>query len=306
MCFSFSFSKFILIATLLLCSCEPKYRFNDNPPPLPKCALPETPIRLALVLGGGGARGMAHVGVLQEFEDAGLKIDLIVGCSIGSLVGVLYADCPNAEYVRSVLKPIKKWDILDFSFTKCRYGLVQGSAMSKFLKKQLSTENFEELQIPLVVVATDLNQGQIVCLGSGPVIPAVRASCSFPFFFAPVPIYDRILVDGGVANPVPAVVACEAGADIVVVVDLCELLPKTCPTNLFEIGTRSAEIKFNKQSEVCLQDADVVIKPAVGDVGTFDDSHSEVLYEAGRMAARKMIPKIKALLSELCGDSEEN
>lgn len=292
--------RFVILITLLLVACQPKYHFCDDPPPLPKCALPTTPIRLALVLGGGGARGMSHVGVLREFEDAGIPIDLIVGCSVGSLVGALYADCPDAEYVRSVLEPIKKWDILDLSICNSRYGLIQGKSLCRFLHSHLHAKEFEELQIPLIVVATDLYQGNIVCLGSGPIIPSVRASCSFPFFFTPVPMHGRILVDGGVANPVPAVVACDADADVVVVVDLCELLPKTCPTNLFEVGTRSAEIKFNKQSEVCLQDADIVIKPAVGTVGTFDDGHSTMLYNAGREAARKAIPQIKALLVSQC------
>jgi NTE family protein len=292
--------RLILFLAVLLVGCEPKYCFDHDPPPLPKCALPSS-IRLALVLGGGGARGMAHVGVLQEFEEAGIPIDLIVGCSVGSMVGALYADCPSAEHVKNILQPIKKWDILDLNIFKCRYGLIQGKSLCRFLDSNLRAKRFEELQIPFVVVATDLRQGEIVCLGSGPLIPAVQASCSFPFFFNPVPLYDRILVDGGVANPVPAVVACEANALVVVVVDLCELLPRTCPTNLFEVGTRCAEIKFNKQSEVCLQDADVIIKPAVGTVGTFDDGHSTMLYNAGREAARKAMPEIKSFLSSQCG-----
>lgn len=295
--------RLVLTFTVLLsgCCCQPAYQFLDDPPPVPPCALPQEPIRFALVLGGGGARGVAHVGVLQEFEDAGIPIDLLVGCSVGSLVGSLYADCPNAEHVKSILVPIKKWDILDVNIFKCRYGLIQGKSLCNFLNRNLYHKDFECLQIPLIVVATDLYEGDIIYLGSGPVIPAVRASCSFPLFFTPVPMYGRILVDGGVANPVPAIAAKKVGAQVIAVVDLSELLPQTCPTNLVTVGTRSAEIKFNKQTEVCLKDADIIIKPAVGEVDTFDDTHSEALYEAGREAGRKAVPLVKKLLAERCG-----
>lgn len=285
-----------LLVFCVLISCQPHYTFLECPPPLPECPAPAQPVRLALVLGGGGVRGMAHVGVLQEFENAGIPIDAIVGCSVGSLVGVLYADSPNAERLHAVLRPIKKWDILDVNICKSRYGFVQGNSLRRFLYTHLHAKTFECLQIPFRAVATDLHRGDMVCFGSGPVIPAVHASCSIPFFFAPVQLHGRLLVDGGVSNPVPAIVAKEMDAQIVVVVDLCELLPPTCPTNLFQVATRCGEIIFNKQSEGCLVGADVIIRPALGEIGTFDDRYSEKIYQAGRQAAREAIPRIKELL----------
>src|SRR4029077_11639402 len=100
------------IFALLLSSCKVGFDLPENPPPIPEC-LPLDCVRVALVLGGGGAKGMSHVGVLAEFEKAGIPIDVIVGCSAGSIVGALYADCPNASYIKEILEPLRTWDILD-------------------------------------------------------------------------------------------------------------------------------------------------------------------------------------------------
>ncbi len=282
---------------LLLSSCETRLELPEHPSPIPERPAPEC-IRVALVLGGGGAKGMSHVGVLAEFEKAGIPIDVIVGCSAGSIVGALYADYPNASYIKEILKPLRRWDILDINIWYGRYGLVQGGALRSFLRRNLSCRSFEKLQIPLYVVATDLLAGELVCINSGPIIPAVHASAAVPFVFSPVHLYQRWLVDGGVADPVPVRTAKKTGAAVVVAVDLSGLLPETCPTNLFGVATRSAEIKFFLQSESCVQGADVVIQPELGDVGLFDDKDPEHVYQAGCQAARKMIPKILELLSQ--------
>lgn len=260
--------------------------------------MPPDCVRLALVLGGGGAKGIAHVGVLAEFEDHAIPIDVIVGCSAGSIVGALYCDCQCSSRVQHLLKPLKAWDILDINLWYCRYGLVKGGSLRKFLKRHLSCTQFEELQIPLYIVATDVIAGELVAFNSGPIIPAVHASAAVPFVFSPVYFHQRWLVDGGVADPIPVKTAKKTGAKIIVAVDLSGLLPKTCPTNLFGVATRSAEIKFLLQSESCLTGADVVIRPELGDMGLFDDRHPQHVYEAGRRAAREAIPKILELLAE--------
>lgn len=288
---------FFSLFLLLLSSCETKFDLPDTPPPIPECPPPPY-IRVALVLGGGGARGMAHVGVLAEFEKAGIPIDLIVGCSAGSIIGALYADCPNACYVKHLLKPLRTWDILDVNVWYGRYGLVRGGALRRFLRNNLSCRCFEQLQIPLYVVATDLMAGQLVSFNSGSIIPAVHASSAVPFVFSPVYMYQRWLVDGGVSDPVPTRVARKTGAAIVIAVDLSSLLPRTCPTNLFGVARRSAEIKFLLQSESCMGGADVIIRPALGDMGLFDDRNPQNVYEAGCTAAKEAIPQILDLLAE--------
>jgi NTE family protein len=287
---------FLFLAVVVL-GCSTKYRLPEIPQMIPVRSYPEN-IRLALVLGGGGARGMSHVGVLHEFEAAGIPVDLIVGCSIGSVVGSLYADCRNAAHVKQLLMPLKRWDILDVSVTNCRYGLVQGGALIRFLNQNLTCRRFEELQIPLIIVATDILAGELVSFNSGPIIPAVHASSAIPFLFSPVVLYDRLLVDGGVADPIPVSTAKKYGAAITVAVDLSCLSPDTCPTSLFGVAARSAEVKIQLQSRSCLQGADVVISPDLADVGLFDDHCHDRVYEAGRAAARTAIPQIKALLEE--------
>ena len=241
---------------------------------------------------------MSHVGVLAEFEKAGIPIDLIVGCSAGSIVGALYADCPMACHVRHILRPLRAWDILDITLWYDRFGFVRGRSLCNFLKKNLSCSNFEDLQIPFYVVATDILAGEAVCISSGPLIPAVHASAAVPLLFSPVYLHDRWLVDGGVAAPIPVKIAKELGAAVVVAVDLSGLLPQECPTNLFGVASRSAEIKFQLQTDSCLQGADVVISPELGNMGLFDDENPRAVYEAGRKAARDAMPKIIELLSE--------
>lgn len=242
-------------------------------------------------------RGLAHVGVLEEFERAGIHIDIIVGCSAGSLVGALYADCLSAKCVKQIMTPMRKWDFLDINLFKARYGLVQGGSLTRFLRHKLRCKNFNDLKIPLYVVATDLITGELVCMDRGPVVPAVRASCSIPFVFSPALHCERVLVDGAVVNPVPVVVAMDLGAEVIVAVDLCKLLPKSCPQHLFGVAARCAEIQYSKQTECCLQGADVVIRPHLGDIGAFDDEFNENIYEAGRSAGRAAIPAILEALN---------
>ena len=287
----------LLCACLLLNGCGKRMNGPIHPPVIPQCIPPE-PVRIALVLGGGGTKGWSHIGVLSEFERANIPIDVIVGCSAGSIVGALYADNPNAERLREVLKPLKTWDILDVNVWYGRFGLVQGGALKRFLQKNLSCKNFEELQIPLYVVATDLLAAELVTMSSGPIIPAVHASAAVPFVFSPVYHYQRWLVDGGVADPVPVQEAKKTGAQIVVAVDLSGLLEETRPLNLFEVARRSAEIKFLLQSESCVKGADVVIAPDLGYMGLFDDTRYDHVYEAGCLAAKKAIPQILQLLEE--------
>lgn len=289
----------LLILLLILSSCCPEKFFPcDCPPPLGEVCFSKKP-RIALVLGSGGVRGMAHVGVLEVFEEAGIPFDIIVGCSAGSLVGALYADNPDSQAVKCALSKLKTDSILDINLWECRFGLSQGTSFKKVLKRNLNSRCFEDLQIPFVLVATDLWTGELIPLGNGDIINSVRASCSIPFVFVPVAIKGRVLVDGGVINPVPVVLARDLGADIVIAVDLCELLPTTFPTNLFGVAARSTEVAFLWQSDRCTLGADIIIRPKMCQVGTFDDSKKEFLLSAGREAALQALPKIYELLNQL-------
>lgn len=299
-----AFSLFTLAVALALlansCMCHQRYYPSDNPPPLPECPVIEKPIRLALVLGGGGSRGISHVGVLEVFHEHKIPVDLIVGCSAGSIVGALYADTPDTEELKSVFLSLKTDYIIDFDLWTAKYGLCQGKTLRKFLDDNLEADYFDQLQIPLYVVTTDLYSGELVAIGGGPIVSAVEASASIPFVFAPVWLHGRAFVDGGVIDPVPVRVAKHFDPEVVVAVDLRGLLPCEFPTNLFTVATRSAEITLLWQSETCVKSADVIIRPQLdSDIGCFaGDEYHETIYLAGRKAALQMLPKIQALLAE--------
>lgn len=269
---------------------------NQNPPSLQPFNIPEQ-IRVALVLGSGGVRGMAHIGALEELEAAGVPIDLIVGCSAGSIVGALYAEKCCVEAIKPAIWEVKTESFMDINLWNCRYGVSQSKSLNRVLDKYLGSETFEQLAIPLIVVASDLCTGELIPMGSGDLVSAVQASCSIPFVFVPCEYQGRILVDGGVVNPVPAKIARDLGADIIIAIDLCELLPKTFPKNLFQIATRSAEIAFMWQNESCCSYADIVIRPKTCGIGAFQDSMKWDIYVAGKQATRQMLPEILSLIS---------
>lgn len=300
------YSTLLLSLLILTAGCCPhQYVPISDPEPLPAFNVPDK-IRVALVLGSGGVRGMAHVGVLEEFEAAGIPIDLIVGCSAGSIVGALYADNPDAGSIKCAVWRIRTDSLLDLDLMNCRYGLSQARNLKNVLNEYLYADTFEQLQIPLIVVASDLYSGELVPMGSGNLVKAVQASCSIPFVFVPCEHMGRILVDGGVINPVPVKVAADLGAQIIIAVDLCELLPKTFPSNLFQVANRSAEIAFMWQNQACTRRADVIIRPKTCGIGTFNDKMKWQIYEAGKQAAREQMPRIKEALASLSHDNSSH
>lgn len=302
--------RFFFLAQLLLlflvgCVRPFQYHCLDKPPEIPCTRIPKK-IRVALVLGGGGAKGLAHIGVLEELERANIPIDIIIGCSAGSLVGALYCDTPDAEYVRSVLEPMRVGSFLDIHVLKAWYGLSEGAAMRRTLKKCLESKTFEELNLPLLIVATDLHTGELVTIGGGPIIPAVEASSAIPVIYSPVQHYGRMLVDGGVINSCPVSVAKLLKPDIIIAVELSGILDNTYPANIFSIARRSAEVSLLWQSENCIIGADVIIRPELTNIGTFEKGRNHYIYEVGREAARELIPEIKRLFEERCSaDAEE-
>lgn len=295
MCVKLKIPSFLLLlAALMFSSCQSKY--NALPPlaATERLQFVEKPVSVpvALVLGGGGARGMAHLGVIEALEEAGIQIDLIVGCSAGSIVGALYADNPDSKKIRSILTPLNKWDLLDYDLLQSQYGIGKGTSISKLLHSNLRSKEFKDLKIPLVVVATDLKTGESVALDNGLIEPATRASSAIPGYFEPIEIDGRILVDGAVANQVPVDIAYKYKAELIIAVDINESLGVEMPTNFLGVAKRCMEIKFYHQNQSCLQGADFVIKPDVGQIGTFDDQDKHQIYEAGKMAALKVIPQI--------------
>lgn len=261
--------------------------------------------RVVLVLGGGGARAIAQIGVLEVFEENDIPIDLVVATSGGSIIGSLYADSGDVLTVKSIaldftldkVVRISLMDALDGAHSL--KGGYDGSRGERFLEYTLKAKTFDQLTVPLVVVATDVLTGKTIGLKSGLIAPAVRASYSIPGLFSPVKMYDMMLVDGGVSAPLGVRLAREYNPDLVIAVDV-GLKPdlKEPIVNMLQLVQRSAAITYQELNDTLASEADVVIEPNLGEVGIFDDKSNDASYAAGREAALKAMPKIRELLKK--------
>ncbi len=252
---------------------------------------------VGIALGGGVARGMAHVGVLRELEKNGIPIDLIAGTSVGALAGACYAAGLTPDQIEELACSIS-WSDLG-RVTVSRLGFYNSERTETFLKKILPVNRFEQTRIPLGIVATDLQAGKMVVFTEGDIPLAVRASCAIPCYFIPVMVNGRMMVDGGVVGHLPASVARGMGADIVIAVDVnSEGRPIPPPNNIFTIMSQSLSIMGRSSVTYLYQDADVIVRPRVGDFAPDDLSKAAELIKAGEEAARRTMPAIKKLLTK--------
>ena len=284
--------------------CAHKPVIEPEPIPIP-VSQPQKPIQVAIVLSGGGARGVAHAGVLEIFEEYHIPVDLIVGSSAGSIVGALYADDPNAERLKKKLIALGKWDLLDVNLgagVKMFWelnGPVRGNALKKYLKENLSQTYFEELQIPFVAVATDVDKGEAVALSQGALIPAIHASAAVPMLFSPVKWQGKTLVDGCVVSPIPVDVARSYSPKIVIAIDI-GTSPDAGQVNTgYQVAMRSMHITYYQLAKRQAQEADFVIHPDVDQYGLFEDKFNQEMYEAGKAAALQALPAIQQQLQAL-------
>ncbi len=254
--------------------------------------------KIALVLGGGAARGFAHVGVIRVLEQEKIPIDLIVGTSVGSLIGAIYADRQSSFDLELIAFKIQKDDIFDFSVFASNTGPVKGERLEKFVQEKVTHVNIEDLPIPYAAVATNLYTGRQVILDQGPVARAVRASSSIPGVFTPATHRNQTLVDGGVINNVPVDVAREKGADLVIAVNIGKNVVNWNATNIVEITLQAVNIMANEISGFKMRDADVLIEPNVGTVGMMDFTQKEYCIRAGIDAAKGALPEIEKKIRE--------
>lgn len=295
------FLSLTVAAFLIFTGCTSSYML-----PVAQSEIPvfesKNPIRIALVLGGGGSKGLAHLGAIRELEAAGIRPDLIVGCSAGSIVGALYADEPELNGVEKTLLALSRSDLLDMTLS--RFGLVEGKSLQNFMKKNLRSKTFDELKIPLIVVATDLDNGDAIELSQRDIAVAVGASCAYPGLFHPVFLHDRYLIDGGASNPVPVEIAKKYGAEIIIAIDVSEKLPTSKPYHFFGIAKRGLEIAYRKLVEYSLAQADISIRMEFQDVGMFSDHLNHQMYEHGRLKVRSMLMQIKEKLNKAQASKE--
>jgi NTE family protein len=254
--------------------------------------------QVILVLGSGGARGFSHVGVLKVLQENHIPIDMIVGTSAGAIVGALYADQPSAARVRNILLTAKRDKVIDFSIWNIASGPIGGAGIQQLLKDNMQAQTFEQLRIPFVAVASNLDTGQLHVFGSGPIPPAVNASAAAPPFFRPVKMYGALYADGGLIDPTSVDVAKTFHPKIIIAVRLDTGLSKEMPTHSWGYFLRGFDLMLINLTRYSAQGADVIIAPDMGDINMFEDSQRPVLMHEGEVAAKRAIPAIKKLLAE--------
>lgn len=250
--------------------------------------------KVALVLGGGGARGLAHAGVLQVFSEERLPVDIIIGTSVGALIGSLYAADVPADTIVDMAQNMN-WNKL-VSFKLSPVGLYSTKKMEEYVIKYIGNKRFDELKIPFACVAVDIRNGEKIILKEGQVAPAVRASATMPGLFQPVEYRHRLLMDGGVVDNVPADVAKLMGADIIIVIDVTAQVGIAKTNNALLILSQVIYIRGNFLSEEQLKLADLVISPDIKDITVSELNRGAECVDAGIVAARAKVRQIKKVI----------
>ncbi len=256
---------------------------------------------VAYVLGSGAARGFAHVGVLKILEEHGIRPDIIVGTSAGSLVGALYAGGIRGEELMQAALELERSDVADWALPN--RGVIRGMLLQRLVNERLNNRAIEQLDIVFACVATALRTGERTVFTRGNTGMAVRASSSFPGVFRPVTINGQEYVDGGVVSPVPVAVARELGAEFVIAVDVSKL-PKEDANidSTLQVLHQSFLIMSQAMVGAEIEDADVVIRPDVSEISLMAFDKREHAMKEGEQAAQASIPQIKQLLLQKARD----
>ncbi|HTY98816.1 MAG TPA: patatin-like phospholipase family protein [Rhodocyclaceae bacterium] len=277
---------FALVLSLAGCAVSP-------PAPAPK------PPKIALALGGGAARGFAHIGVIKALEAQGIVPDIIVGTSAGSVVGSLYASGINGFDLQKIALQLDEAQVGDWSMPD--RGVFKGEALQNFINRQVGNRPLEKLDRLFAVVATDLKTGEAVVFRTGNTGMAVRASSSVPGVFQPVAINGREYVDGGLVSPIPVRVARSLGADLVIAVDI-SARPQTGKTeNTVGVLLQTFAIMGQTIGRYELKEADVVIRPQLSEVAATDFQGRNLAVLEGERAAQAALPEIRRRLAGLAG-----
>lgn len=270
------------------------------PPVEPSVQMPTgKPVKIGLALGGGAARGFAHVGVIAVLEEAGLRPSLVVGTSAGSLVAALYASGKSSAQLQQTALNLEEVAITDWMLPIFGRGMFRGEALGRYVNDLVAGRLMENMAIPLGIVATDLNSGEAVLFQRGDTGTAVRASSAVPAVFVPVKINGREYVDGGLVSPVPVRFARQMGADLVIAVDI-SAPPEANPADgTLQILLQTFAIMGKSIKQYELKDADVLVQPAQAGLKSADFSARQRAIDAGRAAMQAALPALRARLALL-------
>lgn len=263
---------------------------GPDTPPGPSMRAP----RIGLALGGGAARGFAHVGVIQVLEEAGIRPDLVTGTSAGSLVAALYASGRNGSQLQRIAETMDEATFTDWTLPLFSRGMLRGDALARYVHQQVGGRRIEDLTLPLGILATDLQSGQGVLFERGDIATAVRASSAVPGLFQPVRITGREYVDGGLVAPVPVRQARQMGAELVVAVDISQQPEANAPGDVFQILLQTFSIMGKSINSLELRGTDlVVVRPALAGVSGADFAARNRAIQAGRAAMLQAMPQLR-------------
>ncbi|GAB3381777.1 patatin-like phospholipase family protein [Massilia agri] len=293
-------SSLIACAALLLTACGS----TPTPPPASPVAQQVTPpapprkVRIGLALGGGAARGFAHIGVIKALEAQGIVPEIVVGTSAGSVVGALYASGMNGFTLQKTAMGMDEATISDWAlplFGKST-GVLKGEALQNYVNKAVNNVPMERLKIRFGAVATDLKTGKPILFNRGNTGMAVRASSSVPSVFQPVKIGANTYVDGGLVAPVPVKFTKDMGADFIIAVNISSATEGAATASSLDVLMQTFSIMGQRLNHFELKEADIVITPALGNMGSADFTNRNLAILAGEQAAAQAMPQIKAKL----------
>ena len=264
-----------------------------QPVPPPPKVLP----RIGLALGGGAARGFAHVGVIQVLEEAGIRPDLVTGTSAGSVVASFYASGKNGAQLQHIAESMDELAMADWTLPIFSRGVLRGDALTRYVSDIVSGKTIEQMRMPLGIVATDLQTGGETLFQRGDTATAVRASSAVPAVFQPVKIAGRDYVDGGLVSPVPVGAARRMGAELIIAVDISTPPDSNASGGTLEILLQTFAIMGKSINNYGLREADIVIRPDLSGISSANFGARKKSIEAGRQAMLLALPKLRALIA---------
>ncbi|MDE2418862.1 MAG: patatin-like phospholipase family protein [Burkholderiales bacterium] len=288
---------FLLVAIALMVGCATVPLPTEPPAPVPTPVMVKIPPRIGLALGGGAARGFAHVGVIQVLEEAGIRPDLVAGTSAGSLVAAIYASGKNGSQLQRVAETMEEATIADWTLPLFNRGVLRGDALARYVNGQVGARLIEDMQMPLGIVATDLNSGRDMLFQRGDTGTAVRASSAVPGVFQPVKISGRDYVDGGLVSPVPVRAARKMGAELVIAVDISSPPDGNLSNGTLDVLLQTFSIMSLSINTFELKDADVLVRPMLNGIASSDFSSRKRSIEAGRKAMLQQMPQLRSAIA---------
>jgi NTE family protein len=264
---------------------------------LVSCATVGKPAQIAVVLGAGASKGFSHIGVLKVLESHKIPVHMVVGTSAGAFVGSLYAYGYTPYELQAIALAIQKDDVADYIMPD--NGFVKGEKLENFINVKVKYTPIDKLKLPFYAVATNIKTGEEIVFGRGNTGMSVRASCSIPGIFNPVVISDKYYVDGGLVSPLAIDVARRFGADVVIAVDISSSIESAPPKGTIETMMRAIDIMYSKIASLQIKNADVVIKPRVGYIGSSDFAKRHEAIMEGEKAAEEAMPAINQIISKL-------